>query len=135
MSWGGVLQRCLRREFISVDVQRKMSKAMLSAVPPGEVVGAFQSGATEYFVRDRYVMNLDGVVNYGALKAMKEMRMEEYLSTNKIKWLVDRPWIIDALYVRRSTRTDALASWEKISEWGDMTLYKRKTIAGRSSEN
>lgn len=135
MSWGSVLQRCLRREFISVDVQRKMSNAIMSAVPPGEAVGAFQSGATEYFVRDRHVMNLDGVVNYGALKAMKEMRMEEYLSTNKIKWLVDWSWIIDALYVRRSTRTDALASWEKISEWGDMTLYKRKIIAGRSPEN
>ncbi len=127
VAWGNFPQRCIQKQFNSFDALRRSCQAKLSEVPRGETVGAFQSGALEYFVRDRRVINLDGVVNSSALKAMKEMRMSEYLSRNNINWMIDWDWIIDALYVRRSSQPDAIAAWKKVGEWGETKLYQRIT--------
>ncbi len=50
-------------------------------VPDGATIGVFQSGAVEYDLRDRRVLNLDGVVNPYALDALKANRRFEIPTT------------------------------------------------------
>jgi hypothetical protein len=58
-------------------------------VPPGQWVGALQSGAVGFF-HDR-TLNLDGKVNPEALAARRAGRMVAYVLDSPIDWIVDFP--------------------------------------------
>ena len=61
---------------------------------PEAHVGAFQSGVLGFF--NRNVENLDGKLNQGALKAMKERRMSDFIDDEHIDVLVDWPSVLNA---------------------------------------
>lgn len=103
------------------------SDLVKSHIPPGEKVGAFQSGILGYSARSYKVVNLDGVVNQTALKAMKENRMAEYVAVQGINWMIDWDWIIDALYTKRAGKPDMLSEWILVEKVGITTLYRRKS--------
>jgi dolichyl-phosphate-mannose-protein mannosyltransferase len=91
-------------------------------IPPGERAGAFQSGTLGYF-SERRVVNLDGVVNGGALRAMRERRMSEYIRSERIGAVIDFPLIIQDLLVRRSPPGAARALGE-VRQEGLFTLIR-----------
>jgi Dolichyl-phosphate-mannose-protein mannosyltransferase len=99
--------------------------------PPDAVIGAFQSGIVGYYLnRDFY--GLDGKINRGALRAMREHRMDVYVREKQISYLLDWPALIDTLFVRRSLSPDPLASW-KIVRDGTVRVYGRLDDAPGSS--
>jgi Dolichyl-phosphate-mannose-protein mannosyltransferase len=71
------------------------------ALPPGSLGGAFQSGTLGYFARHR-VINLDGVVNRDATRALRDKRMADYIREEGIEAIIDWPRWLDALLIRRS---------------------------------
>lgn len=142
LAWNALPQIAIRNAFRESVADKRNNDAVQTAdvtndlvkanVPAGEKVGAFQSGALGYYCCDHIVVNLDGVVNQKALRAMKENRMAAYLQEQGINWMVDWDWIIDALYVRRSGITNALAEWELVARQGSRCLYRRKSAAPMS---
>ena len=67
--------------------------------PKEAVIGCFQSGFLEYY-SDRKVINLDGVVNQEALKAMKENRLGKYVARKGITYIADWPYVLKTLFFR-----------------------------------
>jgi hypothetical protein len=70
-------------------------------LPPGERLGSFQAGTYAWFGR-REVVNLDGKVNPGALRALREGRLDRYLARERIAWILDWPLLMDRLLLRNS---------------------------------
>jgi len=65
----------------------------LTALPPGTVVGALQSGALMYYASpSTTVVNLDGVVDRHAHRAIVEGRRADYAHQRNISWFVDWPF-------------------------------------------
>ena len=57
---------------------------------PGDVVGAFQSGALAYYAKPFVrVINLDGVVNLKAAKAIKNRALKRYVDSEKMNHFAD----------------------------------------------
>ena len=81
-------------------------QALDAQLPAGSRVGAFQSGTVGYFSRCQ-VINLDGVVNRDATRALREQRMATYIRQEGITAVIDWPWILEALLVRRSPEGSA----------------------------
>jgi len=55
---------------------------------PGTAVGAFNAGILGYF-SGHPVINLDGVVDWGAIRAREQRRLVGYLVERGGRWLVD----------------------------------------------
>jgi hypothetical protein len=71
-------------------------------LPAGTTVGSFQSGYLGYFLADRPVAALDGVVNGAALQALRENRMIPYLRAAEVDYVVDWRWLTEELLFGRS---------------------------------
>src|SRR4030095_1394436 len=80
--------------------------ALDAQLPAGSRVGAFQSVTLGYCSRCQ-VINLDGVFNRDATRALKEQRMATYIREEGITAVIDWPWILEALLVRRSPEGSA----------------------------
>lgn len=62
-------------------------------VPPGEIVGAWNSGYVQYW-SNRKVINLDGLANNEVLDYYKQGNPLEYLRKMNITWIVDNPYYL-----------------------------------------
>jgi dolichyl-phosphate-mannose-protein mannosyltransferase len=71
------------------------------SLPVGSRGGAFQSGTIGYFARHP-VINLDGVVNRDAARALREARMADYIREEGIEAVIDWPLWLEALLIHRS---------------------------------
>lgn len=89
------------KPYQNVSAYMEAGRALDRALPEGSRGGAFQSGTIGYFSRHP-VVNLDGVVNRDAAVALKQMRMTDYIRSQRIEAIIDWPLWIDALLVRRS---------------------------------
>jgi 4-amino-4-deoxy-L-arabinose transferase-like glycosyltransferase len=66
--------------------------------PPEATIGAFNAGL-QGFYSDRTVVNLDGVTDQGALRAIEEKRLLSYINSRGVSYLVDyRAYIVDSFY-------------------------------------
>ena len=86
---------------MNVSEYVQAARVLGGSVPPGSRTGAFQSGTLGYFARTQ-VLNLDGVVNRDAARALREKRMVLYIQDEGIDAVMDWPWILEALLERRS---------------------------------
>ena len=101
---GGAMLACAARvasyfgqpaaSFDSVAEGRKgygeVAQAIMAHVPPGVVVGARQSGALGYYAPPGVrVVNLDGVVNGQAYRAMRDRRMADYITNTRMTYFAD----------------------------------------------
>lgn len=79
-----------------------------------------QSGALGYFADHFMVVNLDGVVNASAYKALVERRMMEYIKAQRIAYIIG--WRVDKEYIVRHS-----------SRFAEHDLVLVKPIAGFTS--
>jgi dolichyl-phosphate-mannose-protein mannosyltransferase len=89
------------KPYQNVSEYIRAAEALDAALPPGSKGGAFQSGTVGYFARSR-VINLDGVVNRDAARALREGRMADYVREEGIEAIIDWPLWFEALLVHRS---------------------------------
>ena len=85
-----------------------------SNLPPGTTVGSFQSGYLGYFLADRPIAALDGVVDGTALQALQENRMIPHLRIEKVDYVVDWRWLNEDLLFGRSEK-ESRAGIEQIA--------------------
>jgi len=70
----------------------------LQELDPEAVVGGFQTGALAYFAPTGIrVVNLDGVVNRDAYRALRERRIFAYLRERRVTFLADWGMNLSAL--------------------------------------
>jgi hypothetical protein len=105
---------------LNVSSFLSMARVLDRNLPTEARAGAFQSGTLSYFA-SRPIVNLDGVVNAGASRALREKRMLDYVREQRIAAVIDAPFIIEALLVRRSDEREA-RSLAQIQRTGQITL-------------
>ena len=89
---------------------REAALAVLAHVPPGAVLGAFQSGALAYYASQGVrVVNLDGVVDHSARQAAAELRLSDYARSRGVTLLADWPFNVEA-FTRLSQRAQTRAT-------------------------
>jgi hypothetical protein len=81
------------------------AKAILAMSPRDAVIGSFQSGALAWFANesasDRKVVNLDGVVDGEAARAVREHRIAAFARSRGVTYLAD--WEVNVnLFIDRS---------------------------------
>jgi hypothetical protein len=74
-------------------------------VEKGERIGSYQSGALGYFLEDNTVINLDGVVNPDAFRALKNNDSFGYIKSENIAFLTDWNLNLKHLLVGRTSDT------------------------------
>ena len=82
---------------------REPARQILAMAPPNAVIGSFQSGALGWFAdgSGREVVNLDGVVDGEAARAVRERRLAAFAQARGITHLAD--WQFNArLFVERA---------------------------------
>ncbi|MDC0714864.1 hypothetical protein POL68_40825 [Stigmatella sp. ncwal1] len=88
-----VSQTLATRQTLAYPWQAEMlqgGRHIAQTVPPGAVVGAFNSGILGY-VSEYTVVNLDGVVNEDAARALKRGELLAYMHDRKVRYLLDYP--------------------------------------------
>lgn len=72
---------------------REVARDALSCLPQGATLGAFQSGALAYYAEPGLkVVNLDGVVNGQAARAIRQGRLGEYAHSQGVEYFIDWPF-------------------------------------------
>jgi hypothetical protein len=56
--------------------------------PPGAMIGSFNAGIFGYF-SGRQVVNLDGVINEAAYRALATHRLADYIDQTGLEWVID----------------------------------------------
>jgi hypothetical protein len=92
-------------------------------VPESAIVAGFQTGIFGYYLERRFY-GLDGKINIGALEAMRERRIDEYVRDRKIEYLADWPFVLDALLVNRSADREFLKRQQQVYSNGDVVVYR-----------
>jgi hypothetical protein len=89
ISWEHFLQN---RERAQIGIMQAVAWQNAN-LPQGTVIGAFNAGIQGYFSKHR-VINLDGLVNNAAFRAMEQHELWKYISDAHIDYLSD-----DSLYI------------------------------------
>ena len=92
-------------ESFPAQVEMKAAALVLRELfprPPGEAIGAFNSGVLTAFDRGK-VVNLDGIVNSRAFSALRSGSLSAYLDEERVRLLVDWP----GMFLRESTNPHA----------------------------
>jgi hypothetical protein len=72
------------------DAYIRAAERVAELTPAGSYIGAFNAGIQGAWASGgRRVINLDGVVNHGALEALRDTELTEYVRAEGIRWIVD----------------------------------------------
>jgi len=89
---------------------------------PGSLIGMTGSGSTGYFVRDRVIVNLDGLANSMAYFVhLQKSTADDYLASIGVDYIFGNPEIIIRSNPYAWNFPDRLVEW-KYFIWGDKTL-------------
>ena len=91
-----------------------------AVVPKGSSIGYTDCGFYGFFLHDYVVVNMDGILNFEAQRAMEENRMSRYLVENKVEYVL----ALDNLHSEfaRQFETDILSVLEKVE--GSDFIYR-----------
>jgi hypothetical protein len=93
-----------------------------SQTEPGAIIGMTGGGDTSYFVRDRTIVNLDGLINsYEYFQLLKTFEAARYLDRIGVDYIYANPYMINEADPYRQNFSDRLTL---IGNIGDFSLYK-----------
>jgi hypothetical protein len=90
-------------------------------------VGAAQTGTLGYFRRS--VVNLDGRVNYEALRALRDGRIGKYITSKDIEYLIDWPINLEMNFLKAP---ETAAGFVEIDRRGEFGVFRRTPRASGS---
>lgn len=93
---------------------REAARDVLAALPKGAVIGSMQSGALGYYAPPSMrVVNLDGVVNGEARRALETKRLSDYAKDRRVEYLVDWWFNLDS-FARLSKASRAFPKQQRV---------------------
>jgi hypothetical protein len=91
---------------------------------PGALIGFTGGGTTAYFIQDRTIVNLDGLMNtYEYYQLLKKWRAAEYLDKIGLQYVVARDYVI----TKSEPYTQFEGRLEEISLIGENTFFRWKS--------
>ena len=96
-----------------------------ATLPAGSSIGYTDCGFYGYFLPDYTVVNLDGILNFEAQRAMRENRMSDYLVGRKVQYVL----ALDNLHheYARQFQTDMMSVLEPVA--GSNFIYRVRAAA------
>jgi hypothetical protein len=117
------------RTYLTADVRHSLDSGVEGAkgyygvalaaapfIPPGARVGALQSGALAFVLEGRTVVNLDGVVNGDAGRAIREGRLGDYIAAERLDYLADWDLNIRGFLPEFSRRGGGVPPLERVAD-------------------
>ena len=92
-------------------------------LPPDAIVGAQNSGIMQYYT-ERVVLNFDGKLNHEIIPVLEQRRLNTYLYSKGVRYVVDLPEVAQYLEFYSNRYTDAPAHQE-IGSVGKLMIYAR----------
>ena len=85
-----------------------------SQTEPGDVIGMTGGGLTAYFIPDRTIINLDGLINSeDYFRKLQDGEVTEYLAENNVKYIYGEELVLLDSDPYRWIFTDTLTALEK----------------------
>lgn len=93
-SWIVAIQQ--PRGFAWEPIYLRGARELQAEVPGGARIGAFNAGIQTVVAGENYVViNLDGVVNHQALRALQNRELVKFLAESKVQYLIDHRSALD----------------------------------------
>lgn len=90
--------------------------------PMGAIIGMTGGGTTAYFIHDRTIVNLDGLINSAAyFKSLKENRAADFLSKEGLSYIFGRPYILTETDPFKDELTGHL---QPVDHFASLVLFK-----------
>lgn len=120
-----------KEEFYLAD-----ARGLEQYTPPGSVVGMTGGGTVSYFVEDRTIINLDGLMNSAAyFQGLKEGRGSDFLDAWGVEYIFADEYIVTSSDPYMGLFKDRLSRLGKVRGPENFTLFKYLTSAEMESEN
>lgn len=89
---------------------------------PGAIIGITGGGTTAYFIHDRTIVNLDGLINsFSYFQALKNFKVAEFLDDMGMDYVFTKPYII----TESDPYKHEFPEWLKLIEYSDSyALYQ-----------
>ncbi|MFH2039056.1 MAG: hypothetical protein ABIJ65_06430 [Chloroflexota bacterium] len=72
-----------------------LASSLENNTEPGAIIGLTGGGSTGYFIKNRTIVNLDGLINsYSYFQAMKNFKVGEFLDNLGLDYVLAKPYIL-----------------------------------------
>jgi len=96
--WTFVKSKMPYNHWAANDPYNHLSAFLEEHTEPGSIIGITGGGATGYFIKDRTVVNLDGLINsYDYFNLLKSNSAGEYLDEIGMDYILANPILLDQL--------------------------------------
>lgn len=133
IAWGIAGREASLGPLNPTDPYWRMAETLDATLPPGTRLGAFQSGTLGWASR-HVVINLDGVVNRDASRAIREGRVLQVALEQGVECIVDWPWVLRDLLFRRSRPDPTVRFHTVFRSTMDLVCIERSPAPGGASE-
>jgi hypothetical protein len=92
---------------------------------PGSLIGMTGGGNAGYFIKDRTIINMDGLINsYAYFQAIKNDQGGEFLDKMGVDYIFGNPYILQNTAPYRTQFKDHLLELPKVPSYGRKQLMK-----------
>ena len=96
--WGNIRANMTYNEWQPTDPNNDLAEFLEANTEPGSIIGFTGGGNAGYFVRDRTVINMDGLINsYEYFKLLQERKAGEYLANEGMDYILANSDLLNQL--------------------------------------
>ena len=96
--WARIQSNMTYNEWKSTDPNNDIAAFLEANTEPGSIIGMTGGGNAGYFVHDRVVINMDGLINsYEYFQLLKEKKAADYLATEGMDYILANIGLLDQL--------------------------------------
>ena len=96
--WGNIRSNMTYNEWRATDPNNDIAAFLESHTEPGSIIGMTGGGNAGYFIHDRLVINMDGLINsYEYFQLLKEKKAGEYLAKEGMNYILANSDLLDQL--------------------------------------
>jgi hypothetical protein len=104
------------------------ARTIEESTEPGAFIGFTGGGTTAYFIQDRTIVNLDGLMNtYEYFQMLKNWQAADYLDGIGLQYVVAREYVV----TRSEPYTQIAGRLEEISHIGENTFFRWRSVPDR----
>jgi hypothetical protein len=108
------------------DAYLQDTRILEDSTEPGAIIGFTGGGTTAYFIRERTIVNLDGLMNtYEYYQKLKKWQAADYLDEIGLQYIVAREYVI----TKSEPYTQFEGRLQEIMSIGENTFYRWKSGA------
>jgi hypothetical protein len=96
-----ILSKMTRGEWAAAESYMELSSFLEQHTEPGSIIGMTGGGNAAYFIQDRTIVNMDGLINsYQYFQLLKEKEAGQYLADMGMNYVLANTGMLDSLPYR-----------------------------------